>query len=476
MRSPSARRVATAALLSMVLAAASGTSALAQPAPRGPSTLRLAPGDPLPRLVAGDVVVLEPGVHRGPWAIGVPDVTILAHGATLDGGGVGDALTLSAPGARVEGLTVTNVGPSADLYEPDAAIAMFGCDGCVIDGLRAEGITTGVRAETSVDLRLIGFALRGDGRSPGITVYETPRVRIEGGTFDGFLDGVYLERADFSVVEGVRVAGAVRYGLHVMLSLRPTLAHNVVVDGGVGSAVMYGREATIEGNLFRGHRGPMAFGLLLQEERQAMVVDNAFVANALGALIVSAPGVSLLHNQLDANGVGVLVQRPEAVVEAATSMMLSGNTFTRNAADVAVDDADAALTLRGNAYDRAPLLDLDGDGIVDVPYVATSAFAARAARQPDLTLLAHGPGIALWARLEASVPGVRGATFADPSARMVGPVERPAGAGLGAGLLAALLTMAGMASAAGSDRIQTLRARSAALRRGSGPASTRGWS
>jgi nitrous oxidase accessory protein len=481
------RRPVATALLALALATGvaaaqgapvQGTAVQGTPVPDAP-THRLAPGDPLPRLAAGDVVVLEPGVHLGPWAVVVPDVTILGHGATLDGGGVGDALTLYAPGARVEGLTVTNVGVTADLYEPDAAIAMFGCDGCVIDGLRGQGITTGVRAEDSADVVLRGFELRGDGRSPGITVYETPRVRVEGGSFDGFLDGVYLERADFSVVEGVRVTGAVRYGLHVMLSLRPTLAHNLVLDGGVGSVVMYGREATIEGNTFQGHRGPMAYGLLLQEERQAMVVDNAFVENALGTLIVSAPGVSLVQNHLDANGVGVLVQRPEAGVEATTSMMLTGNTFTRNAADVAVDDEEAALTLRGNAYDRAPLLDLDGDGIVDVPYVATSAFAARAAQQPDLTLLAHGPGIALWARLEASVPGVRGATFADPVARMVRPVERPARAGLPAAVLALLLVAAGVASALGSDALALPWARPAGpdrpRRRGT-PAAARRWS
>jgi len=454
-----ARRVAVA-LAALALALA--TPAWAQgatPAPAAGVTRHLAPGDPWPRLTPGDTVVLAPGTHQGPWAVVVPNVTIVGHGATLDGGGSGDALTLYAPGARVEGLTVTNVGPTADLYQPDAAIAMFACDGCVVDGLMADGITTGVRAEDSRDIRLIGFRLTGDGRSPGITVYETPNIRVEGGTFDGFLDGVYLERADHSLVEGVRVTGAVRYGLHVMLSLGPTLARNVVVDGGVGSVVMYGRNATIEGNLFQGHRGPMAYGLLLQEERLAQIRGNRFVENALGTLIVAAPGVSLTDNRLDANGVGVLVQRPEAGVEAATSMTLTGNTFTRNAADVAVDDEDAALTLLGNAYDRSPQLDLDDDGVIDVPYVATSAFAARAAQQPDLTLLAHGPGIALWARLEASVPGVRGATFADPAARMVDDVVRRPGAGLGAALLTLVLVGAGLLSATGTDTLPGLRPR-----------------
>jgi nitrous oxidase accessory protein NosD len=111
---------------------------------------------------------------------------------------------------------------------------------------------------------------------------------------------------------------------------------------------------------------------------------------------------------------------------------IAGAAFRGNAADVAVDDPDAALSLHGNAYDRAPRLDLDGDGVVDVGHVATSAFAARTARQPDLALLAYGPGIALWGRLEAQVPGVRAAAFADAAPRLAAPVPRAPGAGVGA--------------------------------------------
>lgn len=432
-------------------AATASLAAAAMAGSAGGRSLTLLPGDPWPVLAPGDEVTLAAGSHRGPWTIDVPDVRLRAEpGATLDGGGVGTALTVAAAGVRLEGLTVTGVGPQADLYAPDAAVALLGADGAEVHGLRAHGVTAGVHVEDAADVRLLDLDLTGTGRGPGVTTYLTPGLRLEGGRVAGFLDGAYLERADGSQVVGVTLSESVRYGLHVMFTAGVVLRDNRVLDGGVGSAVMYGRDALLEDNLMAGHRGPMAFGLLLQEERDAVLRGNALVGNTIGALLVAAAGATLEGNELRANGVGVLVDRaPLGSAAEATSLLLHGQDFTGNAADLAVADEDAALRLHGNAFDRAPPLDLDGDGVIDLPFVATSAFAARAARQPDLMLLAFGPGIALWQRLEATVPGMRAAAFADPAPRLPAAVDRPASAGREAGWLAVALALGGLVAARG---------------------------
>ena len=424
--------------------------ATAAPGPRV-DPITLAPGDPWPAPTAGAELRLLPGVHVGPWTIDAPDVHLVAEpGAVLDGGGRGTALTVTAPGVRIEGLTVTGVGPEADLYAPDAAVALFGAHGARVLGLRAHGVTAGVHVEGADDVGLLDLDLRGDARGPGVTSYLTPGLRVEGGRVEGFLDGAYLERADGALIAGVEVHGSRRYGLHVMFTAGVTLRDNVVADGGVGSAVMYGRDAVVTGNLLEGHRGPMAFGLLLQEERDAVLANNTSRGNTVGLLVVAAPGARLDGNRLEGNGVGVLLDRaPVGSVADASSVTIADHAFVANAADLAIADDDAALTLRGNAFDRAPPLDLDGDGVLDVPYVATSAFAARAARQPDLMLLAYGPGIALWQRLEASVPGLRAAAFADPVPRVPGSVDRPGGAGWVAALAAVALALGAGANARG---------------------------
>jgi nitrous oxidase accessory protein NosD len=167
----------------------------------------------------------------------------------------------------------------------------------------------------------------------------------------------------------------------------------------------------------------------------------------VGLLLVAAPGTRVEGGAIADNGVGALLQRPPVAGAAASSVAIAGAAFAGNAADVAVDDPDAALTLQGNAYDRAPRLDLDRDGVVDVGYVATSAFAARAARQPDLALLAHGPGIARWGRREAQVPGVRAAAFVDAAPRLASAAARAPGAGAAAlGLAVGLVALGALAA------------------------------
>ena len=441
------RRLALVAVAFAAIVAPATAAAVPEP----PRTHVLRPDDPWPTLAPGDEVVLARGTHRGPWTLDVAGVRLRAEvGAVLDGGGAGTALTVTAPGVRLEGLTVTGVGPAADLYAPDAAVALFGADGAVVTDLRAHGVTAGVHVEGAADVRLAGLDLHGDGRGPGVTAYLSPGLWIEGGRVEGFLDGAYLERADGALVAGLEALGNVRYGLHVMFTAGPTLRGNRVAGGGVGSAVMYGRDARVEDNVMAGHRGPMAFGLLLQEERDALLRDNELAGNTIGLLLVAAAGATLVGNELRGNGIGVLIDRaPPGSAADATTVTLTGHDFRGNAADLAVADDDAALVLRGNAFDRAPPLDLDGDGVLDLPFVATSAFAARAARQPDLMLLAFGPGIALWQRLESGVPGLRAAAFADPAPRLPAPVQRDAGAGWPAALAALALALGGAANARG---------------------------
>lgn len=420
----------------------------------GARTLTLAPGDPLPPLQSGDTLELLAGVHLGPWWLAVDDFTLRAlPGAILDGGGVGSALRISGTGVRVEGLTVRSVGSGGDLYEPDAAISAIGADGLQVDGLRADRVSAGVHVENAADVMLTNLTLSGTGSGPGITAYLTPNLTIEGGSLAGFLDGVYLERVERGRVVGLHIQASARYGLHAMFSSELVLLGNTVQGGAVGSAVMYGRDTRVVDNDFVGHHGPMAFGLLLQQERGSLLRDNRVTGNTVGMLMVAADGALLEGNTLQGNGVALLLDRLASGSGAsATSLTLRGQTFLGNAADVAVADPDAAIVLAGNRFDRAPALDLDADGVIDLPYVATSAFATHAARSPDLLLLAFGPGISLWQRLEGSVPGLRGVAFADLSPRPVPPRVRPAGAGLPAAGLALLLALVGVLAGAPSWR------------------------
>jgi nitrous oxidase accessory protein len=430
-RAPTARRL----LLAAMLVAASGVGSAA--------AWELAPGDPWPDLAPGDEVRLAPGRYDGPWEIAVPDVTVRAAGATLTGPRDGSALILSAAGIAVEGLTVRDAGSVADLYAPDAAVWAVDCHGCVLRDLDTAGTPAGLRIEASRDLRVTDARLRGGPDGPGVTAYQAPGLTFEGLAVDGFLDGLYVERSDGARIDGAAVTGAERYGLHVMFSADLSVRDATVRGGGVGSAVMYGRDARIEASRFAGHQGPLAYGLLIHEMQGVEVRDVTLDGNTVGLFVVSSPDVRVTDAVVRDAGTGVLVRRtPDA---ATSAVEVTGSTFAGNVGDVAVDDPDASVTLRGNRYDAASRLDLDADGVSDAPYLPTSSFALLTTRLPDLSLFAFQPGVTLWERAEASVPGLRMATLHDPAPRLQAREGRAAPSRSGR-LVAAVLLVAAAAA------------------------------
>lgn len=441
----------TAQLRAVLVAAAVlvGASALATGAE--PATRRLSPGDPWPHLTEGERVVLSPGRYLGPWVIDVPGVRVDADGAELAGPADGSALVLAAPGIEVRGLRIRDAGRVADLYAPDAAAWLIGCHGCRLERIDTAGTPGGLRIEESRDVTIASARLVGAPDGPGLTAYLADGLRVEATQVTGWLDGIYVERSDDVRIADATVTGADRYGLHAMFGQGLDVVDTVVRGGGVGSAVMYGRDALLLRSRFEGHVGPLAYGLLLQEMAGAVVRDSEMVDNTVGVLVVSAPDVRLEDNELRGSGTGLLVRRtPDA---ATSAVRATGNRFLANLADVAVDDPDAAVTLRGNGYDAAARLDRDGDGISDAAYLPTSSFALLSSRTPDLSLFAQSAGVRLWEAAEASVPGLRMATLHDPAPHLLPRTSVTAGGPAGRLAAAALIAVALAAGAVLTGRV-----------------------
>ncbi|GIW26087.1 NosD domain-containing protein [Meiothermus sp.] len=391
--------------------------------------LVLHPPAPLPPLPPGQTVVLEAGVYPGPWAITTPGVRLVARpGAVLDGGGRGTALTLRAPGIVVEGLEVQNVGQGDEFYEPDAAVALYQCEGCVVRGLRAYGVTGGIRVEKSNRAVVENCDLVGTQAAPGLQTYRSDGVVLRGNRIRGFLDNLYVEYGERVVVEDNRVEAGERYGLHLMFTYRAQIRGNHSQGNRVGSALMHGAENWVEGNTFAQEVGPLRYGLLLQEEWKATLKDNRFLKSTIGLLSLDSRETLLLGNRFEENGTALLFARDTDQ----NTLKATANTFVGNLQDVAVDDPRARVVLQGNAFDRAVPL--------PIPHLPSSSFALLSARQPDLSLLALSPGVLLWEAAEARVPGLRLLALADLEARPASPPATPIVPGL---LGLALLSLLG---------------------------------
>ncbi|GAB5602791.1 hypothetical protein FJNA_13160 [Thermus sp. FJN-A] len=361
--------------------------------------LLLALGLGLPGL-AQPVLRLE-GEVAGPLVLTTPGLVVEGEGAVLRGK-EGHTLSLLAPGIRVRGLRVVGAGPEEDFFEPDAAIYLRGCEGCVLEGVAVEEAPTAVRVEDAPGVVVRGLTALGRGASPGVLVYGSPGVRVEESELRGYMEGIYVEYSPYARIRKNLLEENGRYGFHVMFSWGVVVEGNLSRKNGIGNAVMHGAENLVRQNLLEGHESPVAYGLLLQDERGSRAEANRFTRNTLGLVLLDAVGVRVAENLFRENGTALRLTRERG----GNSARVEGNAFQGNLYDLLVDDPEAKAQVVGNRYDRTPGL--------PVPHLPTSSFALFLARQPELSLFALSPGVLLWEAVEAQVPGLRLASLADP--------------------------------------------------------------
>lgn len=386
--------------------------------------LLLALGLSLPGLAAP--VLRLKGVVEGPLVLTTPGLLVEGEGAVLKGQ-KGHTLSLLAPGIRVRGLKVVGAGPGDDFFEPDAALYLRGCEGCLLEDLEVEGAPTAVRVEDSPKAVVRGLRAVGLGASPGVLVYGSPEARVEGSHLRGFVEGIYVEYSPGMVIRDNLLEANGRYGFHVMFSWGVRVEGNRSLRNGIGNAVMHGAENRVRGNLLLGHRSPVAYGLLLQDERGSLAEGNRFLENTLGLVLMDAQGVEVRGNLFQENGTALRITREKG----GNSARVAENAFRGNLYDLLVDDPEAKAEVVGNRYDRASGL--------PVPHLPTSSFALLLARQPELSLLALSPGVLLWEGVEAQVPGLRLLSLADPQPKPLPKEGRPQGAWLFLGFLGGVL-------------------------------------
>ena len=375
-------RRASAALAALALAWAEA------PASAGDGCTAVRPGEDLAaRLAAaapGARLCLEPGAYEGPFRIGAGVTLEGPREAVLSGGDT--VVTLAGAGPAIEGLTIEGSGRRFDRI--DAALYVSG-EGARIEGLRIRGALFGVRAEQARGLVIRGNEISGDPARPfglrgdGIRLWE---VRDSAVTDNRLADGRDLVAwyAPGNRFERNHVERG-RYGLHFMYSHDNHVADNTFADDVVGMFVMYSRRVTIENNRVLRAGGAAGIGLGIKEAGDLLVRGNSFVANTTGIFVDTNAGDPAERNRFVGNELR-FHDRALLFHGAVEHDEFIGNRFRDNRVSVTVEgrgDARGALW-RGNEWDEYVGYDLDGDGVGDVPYQATSLSSDWIAQIPAL--------------------------------------------------------------------------------------------
>jgi nitrous oxidase accessory protein len=434
------RRTILASAATLAMAAA--TAADEAPRPDRTAWLRAE----LASAPAGATIDVPAGTYRGPFTIERP-LRLRATGpAHLVGDGATHTVAVRAADVTIDGFEVS--GSGLDLTQDHAAIHVTGARAVITrnrihsslhgvyvrqaDGTRiADNRITGTQtvtqpvdpaaaAGTPAEGELCDVDLDQNRRGNGIHVWNARDQSVTGNTIRHTRDGVYFSFVDRSVVRGNDIAG-VRYGLHYMYSDENTFEDNLFRDNAAGAALMTSRDIVLRRNRFLANQSHRSYGVLLQTIDTSTLDANVIAGNTVGVFFESGHGNRLVGNTITGNHVGIHV-----------SDSSDGNVFTGNRFDGnlhTIETTGGNLTSRwseggrGNYWDGAVALDLDRNGIADLPHRELDLFGPLRRELPAIGLLAGSPGERLLRFVHAriAVPGLPGVTDAAPLTRPVQP-------------------------------------------------------
>ena len=386
---------------------------------------------------AGAVIHVAAGRYTGPFVIDRP-LTLIGHGRPLL---VGDRTThvvaVRAAGVAIEGFEIR--GSGLDLSLDHAGVHVTGAGASVrgnriveclhgiyvrhADGVRVEGNTIlglADAAEAAVDPltvkpgegELCAAPENQNRRGNGVHVWNSVGHTITDNTIRDTRDGIYFSFVDRSSVRGNDIA-RVRYGLHYMYSDENRFEGNVFSDNAAGAALMYSKGLTLARNRFVANRGHRAYGLLLQSVDDTLISANEIAGNTLGLFLENGHANHVLGNRLAGNHVGIRVS------DSSDANVFAGNRFTGNIHPVETTGDNRsnrwAAGGRGNHWDGAATLDLDRNGIADLPHRELDLFGGLRRDLPAIGLLAGSPAERLLRLVHArlAIPGAGG--IVDPA-------------------------------------------------------------
>ena len=409
----------------------------------------------LDRALEGDVVRLEPGIYKGGIRIDRPLTLIGQPGAVLDGAGVGNVVTVTAPGVTIRGVTVKGSGRSLETMDSGVFLQKT-AERAVIDGNRFEGNLFGIYVHGAAGSRVERNVVEGlrEGRlaekGNGVSLWNAPDVTVADNTFRYGRDGIFTvsSRKDRFINNRFE---QVRFAVHYMYTNDSEVSGNVSVGNHVGYAIMYSNRLVIRNNLSDHDRD---YGLLFNYANYAEIDGNRVAGGPLdnaasrreelpgderGMVPEARPSqdarsgpekcvfiYNTNHNKFRNNwfercGIGVHFTAGSEGNE------ITGNAFVGNRNQVkyvGTRDLDWSKGGRGNYWSDNPAFDLNGDGIADTAYRPNDLVDRVLWTAPSAKVLINSPAVQVLRWAQAQFPALYPGGVVD-TRPLVAPPPKP---------------------------------------------------
>jgi nitrous oxidase accessory protein len=386
----------------------------------------------------GDTIRVEAGVHPGALVIHKPISLIGGTGAEIRGDGSGSVVTIKADDVILSGLRIT--GSGLRLSDDDAAIFVTGNrarieNNLIADSLhgiylkkvsgaqilhnRIEGKTALTPSAEPVEKGLgqssenCDTTLVSNRRGNGIHQWNSDGNTIVGNEISEARDGIYFSFTNNSRVED-NLIHHVRYGLHYMYSDHNIFLNNTFTENAAGAAIMFSKELVVRGNRFINNRGHRAYGLIFQSSDRSKLEQNEITSNAVGLSFNQCNDNEITGNRVTQNYIGLRFGSNSG------GNRFTENVFTRNLHPIETGGSDVsgnqwAVNGIGNFWESDLGIDLDQNGINDLPHRELDSFGILRRDFPTVAFLSGSPALKLlrFANERAVIPGM--SAIEDPS-------------------------------------------------------------
>lgn len=415
-----------------------------EPATSGPASSELQ--DCIDAAAPGSTIEVAPGNYDGPLLINKPLTLVGRDFPSVDGRGAGSVVSIRALGVTIRGFHIHNSG--TDLRKDNAGVHITE-DRAVISGNRIDDVLHGIYVKKTRDFRISKNDIRGkttlppaerpaseaiasDGadycaplninsRGNGIHLWNSSAGEVDNNSITETRDGMYFSFTRDTKVRGNHIHG-VRYGLHYMYSDNNDFQGNTFTDNAAGAAIMYSKNMTITGNHFDSNHGFRAYGMLLNSVDNTRIEGNWLNHNTVGIYLENNNNNQLVGNRIEGNYIGLRMTASS-----------NDNVFSRNrlignmhAAEMVGQNDSNHWSFEGvgNYWSDANPVDINGDGIGDLPYREADLIGDLRREAPMIGLLSDSPGLNLlkFVHRHVALPGF---DAIEDSAPLAQHYERP---------------------------------------------------
>ena len=391
---------------------------------------------------AGATIDVPAGVHAGPFVIRQTLHLRGAPGATLEGDGRGHVVEVLAPDVEISGFVIRRSGSNLSNDHAGVHVSaprVFLHHNTIVDTLHgiylrqapeaslthniirgraavvaiADPLTS--RLQLSSD-ELCSVTLEQDQRGNGIHIWNSRGHTIAENDIRGTRDGIYFSFCDDTTVRRNTIQD-VRYGLHYMYSDNNVFEENLFTHNAAGSALMYSSGIVLRQNRFVANRSHRAYGLLLHTVENTRIENNLVEGNTVGVFIENSAANVVVGNTVASNYIGVRLS------DSSGEHRFSANILRGNIHAVETSGLDStnrwSIDGVGNFWDDSAKLDLDRNGISDVPHFEADLFGPWRRSFPEIGLLSASPGerALRFVHARLRLPGAPGVTDRSPLTR-----------------------------------------------------------